>query len=422
MLKIGWACIGLSSHIFLARVMGKSNYGDYAYVISWLSIFSLISILGFDSTILRYISIYYAKESWANFRGLLRYSHLVVVITSLSVSLICILIIWNFREGIHFELYETLLIATATVPFMTIAILRQSVIQAMKFVVQAQFGLMILRTILIVLFTFLMWSTSTSILTAPQTMYANLLATIVVLYFNSVVFKRRMPKYVKSSKDISYEKSNWMKMALPLLLMSSMLIILRKTDIIIIGIIVDSAHVGIYNATTLLVEILIFGLIAVNPILAPIVAELYSQDMNYELQNLMTIVAWGNFGFSMILSIALLIFGKTLLGLFGSDFHEGYSALVILLIGQLINSLSGSVGVLLTMSQYQVKAAFVICNVAVLNLILNYILVPLFGISGAAIATTISTIAWNLVMLFLVVKLLGINPTIFSLLKFTKNE
>ena len=106
-----------------------------------------------------------------------------------------------------------------------------------------------------------------------------------------------------------------------------------------------------------------------------------------------------------------------LLGLFGEEFTKGYGVLSILLVGQTINAIAGSVGFLMVMTGHQTVAAKVLGSSAILNIVLNASLIPAYGAIGAAIATAVSTAFWNIAMLYFVKRNVNINPTVFARLK-----
>jgi O-antigen/teichoic acid export membrane protein len=83
--------------------------------------------------------------------------------------------------------------------------------------------------------------------------------------------------------------------------------------------------------------------------------------------------------------------------MFGNEFIEGATVLIILCVGQVVNSISGSVGVILQMTGHQKVYQNIVLIALILNLILNLLLVPLYGTIGAAIATVISISSWNVI-------------------------
>ena len=112
-----------------------------------------------------------------------------------------------------------------------------------------------------------------------------------------------------------------------------------------------------------------------------------------------------------------MIFGKPILGLFGEEFKNGYLSLLILIVGQLVNALSGSVGYIMVMTGKQKQASIVFAISAALNIIMNLIFIPIFGIAGAAAARAASLILWNVTLVFYIRNRLDLNSTIFSGMK-----
>jgi len=106
--------------------------------------------------------------------------------------------------------------------------------------------------------------------------------------------------------------------------------------------------------------------------------------------------------------LPLVLFGKPLLLLFGEAFVSGYPALLLLLCGVAVNALCGSVGLFLSMTgHHRVVVLVAFCSLSV-NLILSPILIPRYGIIGSALATATSLATWNICMLLLVRRRLGI--------------
>ena len=122
--------------------------------------------------------------------------------------------------------------------------------------------------------------------------------------------------------------------------------------------------------------------------------------------------------FAMVIGLPaamlLIAFGDRLLAVFGAEFTRARTALTILVLGQIANVAAGHVGVLMTMTGHEKRVAATVSAAAGCNVILNFLLIPRFGIEGAAAATAISVILWNTFTLCWVIKHLRINPTIFG--------
>src|SRR5690606_15935878 len=85
--------------------------------------------------------------------------------------------------------------------------------------------------------------------------------------------------------------------------------------------------------------------------------------------------------------VLLLVFGWPLLYLFGPSFTAGYPLLFIFIIGLIARASVGVAESLLSMAGQQRICAAVYTAVFVLNVALNVLLVPRFGLAGAAMAT-----------------------------------
>jgi O-antigen/teichoic acid export membrane protein len=180
-----------------------------------------------------------------------------------------------------------------------------------------------------------------------------------------------------------------------------------------IGFILGTVKSGIYSAASRLANFTSFGLVTMNAIAAPIIAELYAQKKTRELEGIVKLAVWLTTLFATFLALIMIIWGKEILSVFGNEFISSYDCLIILVLGQVVNSFAGPVGLLMTMTAYQKEAAWIIGSSAALNILMNILFIPLFGIQGAAMATVIAAILWNLALLTRVAKHLSINPTIF---------
>jgi O-antigen/teichoic acid export membrane protein len=240
------------------------------------------------------------------------------------------------------------------------------------------------------------------------------------VYFAAAIFLAGVTWFLLQRTDFRekvtriYEPRYWLRVCLPLLLVSSMGRLLTRIDVLMLGAIHSTDSAGIYGAATEVSALVSFGNVATNAIMAPMIAQLHSEVRKEELQRALRYCALGLMAFTLPVVIGILLFGRWIMMLFGVEFIEGYSALAILCVGQFFNAFAGPVGFLMTMTNYEKSAARILAFAVVANLALNAALIPTLGIIGAAIATATTTILWNALMLLFVWRKLRINPTIFS--------
>jgi len=159
----------------------------------------------------------------------------------------------------------------------------------------------------------------------------------------------------------------------------------------------DNANIGIYNVALKIATFSTFSLQAINSILAPKIARSYASDDKVLFQRVIRFGARINFFSTLVIVLGIILGQKWILQFFGDDFVNGTPVLIILCIGQVISSMSGSVGVILQMTGKQGVYQNIMLVALILNLVLNFSLTPVYGNFGAAVATVVSIAAWNLI-------------------------
>lgn len=409
-IKIFAIFIAFGVQAVLARQLGTSSFGAYTYLLTWAVLIGQFACLGFDTSLVRYISAYRASSDWKLLGGVIRFGYLLPLGVSVVLALFFVAFIYFQVITISTVDTKSMLLAGILIPFLTMALIRQSTLRALKHVVFAQIPDSIIRPIILVIVTSIWFWGSDTFLELNKAFIAHVLAAIAALVLGTYFVFRVMPKV--TAREYLY--SHWLTSSMPLLFASAMTMLMSKTDIIMIGILVSPKDSGIYAVASQFSELTSFGLIAANTVLAPIISGLYATSDHAKLQSVVTLTTRLGSVFAISVSLILVIFGKNILELFGSDFVAGYVSLCILLAGQIFNVISGSVGVILNMTGHESFAARIIFVVFILNIILNALLIPMYGAFGAAIATAVSVMAWNAAMVIFIGRRLKINTTVFA--------
>jgi O-antigen/teichoic acid export membrane protein len=148
-----------------------------------------------------------------------------------------------------------------------------------------------------------------------------------------------------------------------------------------------------------------------NSVLSPTFATLYAEGKREQLQQVVTHSTRLISLFALVMTLGLIALRYSILQLFGAEFIQGQTALIILSIGYLVNALTGSVGLLLNMTRHAKFSAATVAFAALLNVCLNWLLIPKWGVNGAATATAISMIVGNVISAIWVRQKLGIKST-----------
>ncbi len=414
LVRIVGTAVSFGLLIFLARLMGVDEYGVYMYVFSWINILVLFAMFGLETTIIRFTAAYVSNKDWSSLHGFIRWSSQLALISSLTLCAIAALPVWLLYDRFGPHLSHVFLIGIAFLPIFVFSKLSQSALRGLKHVMVSLGIDVILRPSLLVLMICLALFVLNCDLDSITVMSLNLLSIFLVLVVGVVLLYRYLNTAVIRDKPPSFRKREWFRVSLHLFFISGAYLILNQTDTIMVGAMIGTTEAGIYASSSRIAVLILFGLFAVNSITAPIISQLYTTGRQEDLQRVITLGTRAIFIFSVPVTIVLILVGDSILGLFGEKFTNGYIVLVVLSVGQLFNSLAGSVGNIMTMTRHEKEAGWIIGGSALLNIILNFALIPSFGMTGAAIATATTIIISNLALMVCVSKYLGINTSIFQ--------
>jgi len=208
-----------------------------------------------------------------------------------------------------------------------------------------------------------------------------------------------------------------LKRARPLLFVAGIAIIMGYLDVLMLSYFYSVAAAGIYDVAIKYSSLATITLIAINAYLMPKVSRHFYTNEEKELRQKVRQSSL----LILILTVPPLIFifaaAGPLLGFYGDDFVFGGTALRILVIAQIISSISGSVAVLLQMTGNEKVFQRIFLGAFAINVALNTLLIPGFGMNGAAIATLISTSFWNIAAVIFARRKLGLMTIYFLRIK-----
>ena len=163
------------------------------------------------------------------------------------------------------------------------------------------------------------------------------------------------------------------------------------TDTIFIGYFMTNGDVGVYRTAFQFTSAAAFITAAIAPTLTPKISR-WSKDNEWE--KIVYPVSRG-ITFGLILAVPVLFGGifladKLLYYFYGADFAAGAAACCILFAVQIVSVFTTFLGTALSASDHAKQSFYATATAAVVNIILNCILIPILGINGAAISTLIS--------------------------------
>jgi len=394
--------------------MGASHYGIYVYAFAWASALSLLATLGLDAASLRFLPQYRGTTQWHRFAAFLRESRRLTLAGSGILAILSGGALWALGDRLTPEAATTLAVAAAALPLLALLQLFSSQLRALNHVVAGEAPPRIAVPALVAGAVLLYASATGAPTPAPVGMAALLAFSGTAALGCFVLLVRRLPPAArKAEARAARERPQWLRTAFYLLAITGFHLLLSRTDVIMVGALLDTERAGIYMPAVRVAGLVAFGLHAVNLIAAPLVADLHHRGETADLQRVAVLVARGASAFAGVAFLLLVVGGRWILGLFGEPFTQGYATLLLLGAGQLANALVGSVGFLMSMTGHERAAAGIVGVSAAGNVALNAALIPIWGIEGAAVATSLTLVAWNVAFAVYVHRRLGVRSLPF---------
>jgi O-antigen/teichoic acid export membrane protein len=415
-IKIAGTAISFLAQLVLARVLGVESYGVYAYVLAWTTLLALLATLGFQQGLLRFVSAYVAQEKWGLARGVARYAQTRAVMAGAAVTAVGTALIVGFEDHLPTELENAWLFGLIMVPVLALLHVRASLLRAFGKVLAALAPNLLWRHMFVLIGVGTLGIIHPGDVRAPLAMAVMLGGTVVSLAIASWLLRGARPEAM-ASIPVAEERPVWLSATRFMLLIAAAQVLMERADVLLLGWFAGTTEAGIYSIAHRIAMLVTFVLTAVNIIFAPTAAALYAQGDRSGLQTLVTMTAWWITGSALAIALPFLVLTGFWLGLFGDAFVAGSSALRILIVGQLISAMAGSVGYLMMMTGQERQAALIILGATAANLVLNLLLIPLFGMEGAAIANAATLAAWNVAMAIFIWRKLDVVPSILGSLR-----
>lgn len=403
------AALTYLSQLLIARLAGATSYGSYAYVLAWMTVLAYVAALGFDVSLLRLIPLYRAAQQWSLARGVLRYAERRGAAAGCAIVLAGGLILWFMGGALPAGEVLTFVLGLALVPIWSLLWMSSAAVRAFGGVVSALAPDRIVRDGGLVVVLGLLALLPGMKFDANEVMLLTVATSLVGLIIVRIALRHWRPEAIASATP-EYAAAVWRAAAFPLVLISVAETLLNRTGVILLGSSGQSVAAGIYALTFNLSMTVMLPRTAVNALFAPMVSELSALGDRAGLQVVVTRTALWTLLSGLLIAVPLIVLAEPLLSWFGPDFKQGVTALRVILVGQIVAAGFGPQMFLITMTGNERVAAALLISSAILNGLLTLLLIGSMGLTGAAIATTVALIVWNLAMAVFVWWRLGLVP------------
>lgn len=401
-----------ASQVFLARWMGSYEFGIYIYVTTWLLLAGELVPLGLSTLAQRFVPEYRAREMFDLLRGFLSGSRWFVFTMGTLIAILAALLIWLLRERMQEVYVIPLLLLCLALPFHGLTAMLDGIAGSFGWIRLALLPPYLLKPILIFLIIavghFLGVQES-----AVNAMWAAVAATWASTMVQLVLLDRRLPTEVPAGPR-AHATGFWLATSFPVFLMRGFYTLLATTDVLVLQQFRPPDEIAHYYAAAKVIAIVSLVVFAVGRGVDYKFAEYHAAGNRPALEAFVAHSVRLTFWASLAATAAILLIGWPFLWLYGRQFTDAYPLMFILALGLLARASIGSAERLLTTLGHERVCA--LCYAAAFAICLGgcWLLIPRFGVYGAAAATCIAMIFESIALVIAARVRLGITPFVLA--------
>jgi O-antigen/teichoic acid export membrane protein len=390
LLRVAGAGMAFLFSVVLARTLGADAVGLYFLALTQITFIAVLARLGLDTALLRETAVHVSRGDWAAVLGEARMGIRLVLLTSIGLALgLALLAPWLAlhvfsKPGLAMPLRWLAL----AIPPLAVAFVYGELLKGLAQIARSQLVQVVLLPALAIP-VFLGIGPGWGALAAS---WAYGLAALMAAIVGALLWRRAMRN---RGRPAIVSARALLVASLPLMWVQLLMQVISWADILILGMFLPAAEVGLYAVAARTAMLTSFIIVAVNNVIGPRLATLYHQG---DLAGL-ALLAVRSTRLTLLVAapmLALFVLAPHwVLALFGPDFAAAGAVLAILAAGQFVNVATGSVGQVLIMTGHGRSLRNLSAVSAVLCIALNLVLIPAYGAIGAALATASSVVLLN---------------------------
>ena len=408
-----------ATQVILARLLGRELYGFFTLGVAVVNGVHILSRFGMENGVVRYVAHYREEGDDARVRGTIIQVLLVTLAISLALSAVMFFgagfIVERLPRNDDATFMVTVLRAFAFVlPFFVFMSMTAWATQGFKTVTYAAYIQQLIRPGLFLVFAGVCYAIGASTIGVIAAYgLAMFLAGLAGLYY----LRKLFPPLFDRRTPAIFETRSLFGVSVPMSIAQGAQYLNNWSAILILGAFAAAGPAGVFNAAARTATFLTIVRFAFSGIFSPIISGLHARRDTEEMGRLYKDVSRWIFTGAFVLFLVLVVFAPQIMSIFGQGFGAGATALVIVAVAQLYSSSVGPAPRMLAMTENQNLTMIATAIAAVTGVVASLVLVPPFGLLGAAIGMATAIITENTLTMSAVKWRLGYWPFNLAWLK-----
>ncbi|QCI64372.1 lipopolysaccharide biosynthesis protein [Phreatobacter stygius] len=411
-IRVMSAAIAYVSQVLMARWMGSNEFGTYISVWVWVLLLGHISNAGLASAAQRFIPEYGEKADQDGLRGFIAGSRIIGVLAATIVAGLGLLVLWRFGHLVAQPMLMPLVLAAICLPLYVLTDIQDGIARSYNWTDLALGPPYLIRPVLLLAGMVVGYGLGL-VADAVTAMACAVIATWTTAIIQFWLIQRRLAGQVPAGPK-RVEAGFWLRTSAAIFLVEAFYMALTYTDVILLKQLSSAEEVAIYWAAVKTLALVAFIYFSVAAAAAHRFSEYHvAGDREKLAAFLQASIRWTFFP-SLAATILILALGKPFLMLFGPDFVKGYPAMFVVSAGLLARAAVGPVERLLSMSGHQGVCALIYGAAFATAVILCLVLIPRFGMMGAATATAIALTLESVLLFWITRRRLGLAVSFWA--------
>jgi O-antigen/teichoic acid export membrane protein len=399
--------LGYATHASAAWMYGPAQLGFYALGITVVQVASILSQLGMDNGVVRYVAHHGAGGDTARVRGTILQSLGVTLALSLTLSVLLFAGAGALAESVFGKPFLAAMFRAFAVglPFLTFMSMALWATQGFGTLKYAAFVGQVARPLMNLALLVFFYLLGVQILGAVA-------AYVLSMAFGAALALASLRKVFPGllAGKAEYQGRELSSASAPMIVANVTQYSNLWTSVVVLGVFEPVPTVGVYSAAARTAALSSLVLISFGGVFSPLAAGLYRQDRLRELGRLYADVSRWAFTGALAFFLVTALLARDVMLFFGKEFVYGWPVMVVISAAQLFNSSVGPTARLLAMTGRGKAVMVSTVGSAVAAVALNLMLVPHYGVAGAAAATAVALVLANGSSLYFVRRSLGFWP------------
>lgn len=393
----------------LARAMGPEGYGVFMHVSAIIFVAAVPVSAGLPNLLMRETARYEHDGRWDLLAGLLRRAHQFVILASLLIALpVCLYSVYQAGHSSD-PIWAVLAVAVWMIPLLGLSGLRMGLLKGLQLPIAGNAPEFFIRPLFyLVAVLGILWLGFAD----PRNAAWVQLASVAASFAAGILFLRRHRPAALNSAVAAFDMRNWVSTLLPFTLLAAVTTTYLQIGMVLVGWLADDADAGYFAVAVTIATVVYIPLQVASIVAAPQFARAHKQGDLARLQSVAQDAARLALVAALPAAAVFVLAGPWLIETaFGGQFAPAYWPMVILVAGQVLNILGGSVGQLLNMTGHERISTYTLIAALILNAVLCAALIPAYGALGAAIANAAAYAVLATVQVIAAKRFIGIRST-----------